>query len=132
MKVIVAVAAFVILGTTSASAADLRITQVVGTVVEVRNVTIDYTQYSMLYTPDFERSGIRKLAGTVYWSDVARIEITGRDSHGLSAIIVGKDGKTSEMTLKRDSDKGLRGVTDLGDFFIALDKIRLIEVLKTN
>ncbi len=42
-----------------AIAADLEITEVNGTVVALRNVIIDYTQYGMLYKPGKISTGIR-------------------------------------------------------------------------
>jgi hypothetical protein len=135
MRFVIA-SAFVIHAMVSASAADLKITQFVGTVVDVRNVSIDYTNYNIIYTPDFDTLGIRARVGagqvTIYWSNISRIEIAGRGSNGLPAAITGNDGKTTEAQLLPGSEKGLRGETDLGEFSIDLDKIKLIEVLKAR
>ena len=48
-----------ILSPSIAAAADLRITDLDGNIVKVRNVRIDYTSYSFMYTPDLEYRGIK-------------------------------------------------------------------------
>jgi hypothetical protein len=122
------------------SAADLKITDINGTVVDVLNARIDYTNYSFIYTLDFESSGIRVYQGegkvTISWSRISSLTVLQKKSDTipdrLIADITFKDGKKSTMELVMESKKGLAGETQLGEFSIDLEKIKTIEVLKAG
>ena len=103
------------------------------TVLEISSARIDYTSYAFMYRPDFEYSGIRLKQGegtvTVRWDLIDKINLSPANDGGAEAEILMRSGDTKNMGLVRWSEKGLTGKPDLGDFSIALGKVRTIEVL---
>lgn len=118
--------------------ADVRVTDIKGTAVEVRNVYIDYTVYPQfgVYSPDYERAGVRSDQGdgvvTIRWELIEQIVIRpvkpGVSPRRLEAEITLKNKKVLSLDL-RNSEKGLYGTTDLGDFNIGLGHISTIAIL---
>jgi len=143
--VILLIAAIQICG--PAMAADLEITDVNGTVVALRNVIIDYTQYGMLYKPDKISTGIRAKQGegvvTADWKTIDRVSISPKktkNTQGIEKILLNAEitltsGKKLSVILVEDSkdsnSEGLAGNTDLGWFKIHLEKVKEIKVLKS-
>jgi hypothetical protein len=125
-----------------AAAADLKITDVGGASIELKDCAIDYTRYSMFYTPDVVKNGIRAYLGdgivTIIWPRISRIEILGikrdRMPYRLTAKLTMTDGTARDMELVTDSEKELRGQWAASEFSIVipLGKVRLIEVTKAN
>ena len=113
--------------------ADVKVTDTSGKSRIVRNVKIDYTQYSVIYTPDFEYNGIRVVDGqariTIDWSKIEKVTALklDMDNQKLTADIFLKNGGKQSMELVMDSHQGLVGETDLGEYHIDLEKIKIIE-----
>jgi hypothetical protein len=100
--------------------------------VVLRDARIDYGGF---LGSEFEREGLRVLQGdgavTVKWSIVASIRMTGTDDSVKPARvqleILLRDGRKFSATLARVGRMLLLGTTDLGEYTIALDKLRVIE-----
>jgi len=127
----VAAAVLSVLVTVAAPPTDLRITDSRGTSVVVTGATIDYG--GMLAT-DQQSDGIRLLQGDgavlLKWSNVDTIRVTRVDESEtpprIDLEVVLRDGKRVPATLLRKGRMQLLGKTQLGDYSIGLDKIRMI------
>lgn len=127
----VAAAAWSVLVAVAAPPTDLRITDSRGTSVVVTGATIDYG--GMLAT-DQQSDGIRLLQGDgavlLKWSNVDTIRVTKVDESEtpprIDLEVVLRDGKRVPATLLRKGRMQLLGKTQLGDYSIGLDKIRMI------
>jgi hypothetical protein len=127
----VAAAIWSVLVAVTAPPTDLRITDSRGTSVVVTGATIDYG--GMLAT-DKQSDGIRLLQGDgavlLKWSDVDTIRVTKVDESEIPPRIdlevVLRDRKRVPATLLRKGRMQLLGKTELGDYSIGLDKIRMI------
>jgi hypothetical protein len=127
----VAAAAWSVLVAVAAPPTDLRITDSRGTSVVVTGATIDYG--GMLAT-DQQSDGIRLLQGDgavlLKWSNVDTIRVTKVDESvtppRIDLEVVLRDGKRVPATLLRKGRMQLLGKTQLGDYSIGLDKIRMI------
>lgn len=129
------------LGAFPVFAANLRVTDKSGNVIELNDAEIDYTDYSFIYTPDFENSGIRAYQGegttTIPWERIKEVTILSKDEtttpYRLKAkISFKKNTNEVDANLVMDSKKGLAGKTALGDFSIDLEKVKTISVTKIN
>jgi hypothetical protein len=116
---------------TTAFAADLKITDSTNTVVVVHAPFIDYGGL----VGDRELDGIRLYQGeavvTAKWVNIRLVTITGKDSAApqphLKVEIVPRKGAKISTTLVSKGRMKLSGRTDLGDYAIDLEKIRVIE-----
>ena len=116
---------------TTALAADLRITDSSGTEVVVTAAVVDYG--SML-TVDKDSEGIRVLQGDgvvrLKWTDVEIIAVTRTDEQArpprTELEIVMRNGTKVPATLFRKGAMTLTGRTNLGEYSIVLDKVRRI------
>jgi hypothetical protein len=112
-------------------AADLKLTDGSGTTVVLSDASIDYGGFM---TSDSETQGIRLMQGDglviVKWSDIETLTVTGRDDTVKPARvkleIVLKGGKKVPAALARQGRMKLRGKTELGEYSLDLDKIRVI------
>ena len=119
---------------TRAFAADLRITDTTNTVIVVHDPFIDYGGLMN----DKEMEGIRLYQGeavvTARWTNIRTITITGKDASSpqarLKAEIVPRKGDRISTTLVNKGRMKLSGKTDLGDYAIELEKIRVIEPMQ--
>ena len=113
------------------SAADLKITDSRGTEVVVTGASVDYSGFM---SSDKETVGIRVLQGdgmvTVKWIDVESLRVTRTDDSvkppRIEIEIVLRNGKKVPAALFRQGQMKLSGKTELGDYSIALEKIRSI------
>ena len=127
----VTAAVWSVLAAVAAPPTDLRITDSRGTSVVVTGATIDYG--GMLAT-DQQSDGIRLLQGDgavlLKWSNVDTIRVTKVDESEapprIDLEVVLRDGKRVPATLLRKGRMQLLGKTQLGDYSIGLDKIRMI------
>jgi hypothetical protein len=119
----------------TARAADLRVTDTAGTQVIVRNASIDYDAGIAAVR---ESNGIRVQQGegtvTVKWNDVTSLTVVhagdgGKDDRADIDIAL-RNGRRITATLTRVRDSKLRGRTELGDYAIDLEKVRSIEPLR--
>jgi hypothetical protein len=114
-----------------ARATDVQVTDTQGTVVVVRDATVDYG--SML-SPDADKEGIRIQQGDaavrVKWSEVQSLSITKVDSSvkpaRLELEVVMMSGTRAPGTLLRKGAMTLTGKAPLGDYTIPLEKVRRI------
>ena len=112
-------------------ATDLRITDSTNTVIVVHEPFIDYGGLM----GDKEQDGIRLYQGeavvTAKWVNIRTITITGKDTSApqprLKIEIVPRKGARISTTLVNKGRMKLSGKTDLGDYAIELEKIRVIE-----
>jgi hypothetical protein len=112
------------------SPADLSITDSHGTVVAVRSASIDY---SSLFSSDIETDAIRVLQGdgviVLKWADVDTLKVTKIDESvtppRIELSVLMRSGKRTGVTLLRKGHMKLSGKSDLGDYSIDLDKVRL-------
>ena len=117
--------------------ADVKVTDTKGNIVEVRDVAIDYTRYSIIYTPDNDHEGVRAFQGegvvTINWSQIETIAIKRKKTdvvpNRLEADVTFKDKRVVGVDLQMDARQGLHGKTDLGDFSIQLESVKSIAVL---
>jgi hypothetical protein len=140
----------------SASAQDLTITDAKGNVIELRAARIDYTSYSIIYTHDFESTGIRAYQGegvvTIPWSRIQSVTIlrmrNDRTPYRFEADMVLREqvpvgvipeigGKPETLTPRRvdlvvPTGKGIVGQTDLGAFSIPLQNVQKITVRRQS
>jgi hypothetical protein len=118
----------------SSFAADVKITDVTNTVIVVHEAFIDYGGLM----GDKEPDGIRLYQGeavvTAKWSNILSVTITGKTTppaeSRLRADIVPKKGAKISTTLLSKGRMKLSGKTDLGDYAIDLEKVRVIEPLQ--
>src|SRR5438874_10026696 len=121
---------FFLLFVTKGLAADLKITDTTNTVTVVHDPLIDYGGLM----GDKEPEGIRIYQGeavvTAKWGNIRMITITGKDTSStprLKVEIVPSKGARISTTLVNKGRMKLSGRTDLGDYAIDLEKIRVIE-----
>jgi hypothetical protein len=121
-------------------ATDLKITDSTNTVIVVHAPFIDYGGLM----GDKELDGIRLYQGeavvTAKWVNIRTVTITGKDTSTgkdtpptqarLKAEIVPRKGARISTTLVNKGRMKLSGKTDLGDYAIDLEKIRVIEPLQ--
>lgn len=123
------------LAATTASAADLRITDSRGTEVVVQSAAIDYGAF---VSSDVETQGIRLMQGdgsvTVKWTDLETLKVTRRDESvkppRVELEVVLKNQKKVPAALFRQGRMKLTGKTELGEYSIDLDKVRTITPVK--
>jgi hypothetical protein len=127
--------AALLLAATTASAADLRITDSRGTEVVVQSAAIDYGGFM---ASDRETQGIRLLQGdgmvVVKWTDVESLKVTRRDDSvkppRIEMEVVLRTQKKVPAALFRQGRMKLTGRTELGEYAIDLDKVRTITPIK--
>jgi hypothetical protein len=115
-------------------AADLKITDTTNTVIVVHEAFIDYGGL----VGDKEADGIRLYQGeavvTAKWLNIQSITVTGKtnppDQARIRVDIVPRKGSKISTTLLNKGRMKLSGKTDLGDYAIDLEKIRMIEPLQ--
>jgi len=120
-----------LLPTTHAVAADLKITDSRGTEVVLTAASIDYSGFM---ASDKETQGIRVLQGDgrvmVKWTDLESLKVVRKDDSErpprIEIEILLRNGKKVPATLFRQGHMKLLGKTDLGDYSIDLDKVRTI------
>jgi hypothetical protein len=112
-------------------AADLKITDITNTVILVYDAFIDYGGLM----GDKEADGIRLYQGeavvTAKWSNIQSITITGQATppaqDRIRVDIIPRKGTRISTTLLSKGRMKLSGKTDLGDYAIDLEKVRMIE-----
>ena len=122
-------------GAATAAATDLRITDSRGTEVVVASAAIDYGGF---LTSDLETSGLRVLQGdgsvTVKWTDIETVKVTREDTSAkpsrIELEIVLGNGKKVPAALLRQGRMKLTGKTELGDYSIDLDKVKMMRPVK--
>ena len=124
----------------SLSAADLRITDKSGTVTDLKSAAIDYTfratykGLTLLSEVDIEGMGIRISQGSGHillrWSILDKLTINDVGKN-LKAEALLRNGQKKEIELL-EKRKPLKGMVDLGEFSIALEDIKTIEVLNDS
>jgi len=115
----------------AAATTDLTITDARGAQVVVTGATIDY---GGLLATDKATDGIRVLQGEgivlLKWSTVDTLRVTKVDESvrppRIDLEVVLRNRKRVPATLLRKGRMQLLGKTDLGDYAIGLDKIRVI------
>jgi hypothetical protein len=120
-----------VLLTFAAAQTDLRITDSRGTEVVVTGATIDYGGF---LTTDKQTDGIRLLQGDgavlLKWGAVDTIRVTKVDESvrpsRIELEVVLRNGNRVPAALFRKGQTRLVGTSALGNYSIALDKIRLI------
>jgi hypothetical protein len=130
MKMPILVVVFVVFSAAPLLATDLKVTDSASTVVTVREAYIDYGGFS----GDKETEGIRLQHGdaivTAKWANIQTLTITGRDSSAtqsrLKADVVLRNGNKLSVWLVDKGRMRLAGQTDLGDYAIELEKVRMI------
>ena len=113
-----------------ALATDLRVTDQANTSVLVHDAVIDYGAFR----DDKEETGIRIQQGdalvTAQWANVETLTVTGRDTAvsppRIRIELVLKNGLKVAGTLVVRGRMKLVGKTDLGDYSIDLEKIKMI------
>lgn len=116
----------------------LKITDAQGNVITLAlidaNTTIDYTSYGFMYRTDNEYGGVRIRQGegtvAVKWDRLSKIDISKVSEAGGEGKMTTASGTAQPVVLIPWSKQGLKGKTELGEFFIALDKVRTIEVVR--
>lgn len=112
-----------------ALATDLQVTDSQGTVVVVKDAAVDY---GSLLASDIDKGGFRIQQGDaivrVKWSAVQSVSITKVDSSVRPARVelevVMLSGTRAPGTLFRKGAMTLTGTAPLGDYTIALEKVR--------
>ena len=112
-----------------ALATDLQVTDSQGTVVVVKDATVDY---GSLLSSDPEKEGIRVQQGDAIvrlkWSEVQSVSITRVDTSVKPARVeldvVMVSGTRAPGTLFRKGAMTLTGKAPLGEYAIPLDKVR--------
>ena len=123
--------ASVLLGAASVSAADLRIIDSRGTDVVVQSAGIDYGGFM---ASEIETQGIRLMQGDgsvmVKWADIETLKVVRRDESvkppRIELEVVLKNQKKVPAALLWQGRMKLTGKTELGEYSIALDKVRSI------
>jgi len=112
-----------------AYAIDLQVTDSQGTMVVVKDATVDY---GSLLSPDPEKDGIRVQQGDAVvrlkWSEVQTVSITKVDTSvkpsRIELEVVMVSGVRAPGTLFRKGAMTLSGKAPLGEYTIALEKVR--------
>jgi len=117
----------------SVFATDLKITDASNTIIVVHDAFIDYGGLM----GDKETEGLRIYQGeamvTALWANIRSVTITGKTASAEprpTAEIIPKKGSKINTTLVSKGKMRLSGKTDLGDYAIDLEKIRIIEPLQ--
>ncbi len=113
-----------------AFATDLRVTDGSSTTTLIHDAYIDYGSFMN----DKEYDGIRVYQGdavvTAKWTNIQSLTITGKETSQkpgrVTVDIVLKKGGKVPATLLTKGRMHLVGKTELGDYFIDLDKLRTI------
>lgn len=113
----------------TSSAADLKVTDLMGVTVEMKDVAIDYTIGHVVMDRDLEQQGIRVKSAegtlTIPWENLRTIEMTW----GRKAKLTTAKGEVQEVVLIIPY-RGLTGQTDLGKVSMDWEHIEAIEVIK--
>jgi hypothetical protein len=112
-----------------ALATDLQVTDSQGTMVVVKDATVDY---GSLLTADVDKEGIRIQQGDAVvrlkWSNVQSVAITKVDTSvkpsRVDLEVVMTNGTRTPGTLFRKGAMTLTGTAPLGDYTISLEKVR--------
>ena len=117
----------------SVFATDLKITDASNTIIVVHDAFIDYGGLM----GDKEAEGLRIYQGeamvTALWANIRSVTITGKTTSAEprpTAEIIPRKGSKITTTLVSKGRMRLSGKTDLGDYAIDLEKIRIIEPLQ--
>ena len=124
-----------LLAAAGAAAADLRITDSRGTELVVQAAAIDY---GGMMASDTETGGIRLMQGDgsvmVKWTDIESLKVIRRDDSvkppRIELEVVLRNQKKIPAALLRQGRMKLTGKTELGDYSVDLDKIRMIVPIK--
>ena len=124
---------FFLVSVSSVFATDLRITDASNTIIVVHDAFIDYGGLM----GDKESEGLRIYQGeamvTALWANIRSVTITGKTTSAEprpTAEIIPRKGSKINTTLVSKGRMRLSGKTDLGDYAIDLEKIRIIEPLQ--
>jgi hypothetical protein len=124
---------FFLVSVSSVFATDLKITDASNTIIVVHDAFIDYGGLM----GDKEAEGLRIYQGeamvTALWANIRSVTITGKTTSAEprpTAEIIPRKGSKINTTLVSKGRMRLSGKTDLGDYAIDLEKIRIIEPLQ--
>jgi len=124
---------FFLVSVSSVFATDLKITDASNTIIVVHDAFIDYGGLM----GDKEAEGLRIYQGeamvTALWANIRSVTITGKTASAEPrpiAEIIPRKGSKINTTLVSKGRMRLSGKTDLGDYAIDLEKIRIIEPLQ--
>jgi hypothetical protein len=124
---------FFLVSVSSVFATDLKITDASNTIIVVHDAFIDYGGLM----GDKETEGLRLYQGeamvTALWANIRSVTITGKTTSAEprpTAEIIPRKGSKINTTLVSKGRMRLSGKTDLGDYAIDLEKIRIIEPLQ--
>jgi hypothetical protein len=124
---------FFLVSVSSVFATDLKITDASNTIIVVHDAFIDYGGLM----GDKETEGLRIYQGeamvTALWANIRSVTITGKTTSAEprpTAEIIPRKGSKINTTLVSKGRMRLSGKTDLGDYAIDLEKIRIIEPLQ--
>ena len=124
---------FFLVSVSSVFATDLKITDASNTIIVVHDAFIDYGGLM----GDKETEGLRIYQGeamvTALWANIRSVTITGKTTSAEprpTAEIIPRKGSKINTTLVSKGKMRLSGKTDLGDYAIDLEKIRIIEPLQ--
>jgi hypothetical protein len=124
---------FFLVSVSSVFATDLKITDASNTIIVVHDAFIDYGGLM----GDKEMEGLRIYQGeamvTALWANIRSVTITGKTTSAEprpTAEIIPRKGSKINTTLVSKGRMRLSGKTDLGDYAIDLEKIRIIEPLQ--
>ena len=124
---------FFLVSVSSVFATDLKITDASNTIIVVHDAFIDYGGLM----GDKEAEGLRIYQGeamvTALWANIRSVTITGKTASAEprpTAEIIPRKGSKINTTLVSKGRMRLSGKTDLGDYAIDLEKIRIIEPLQ--
>ena len=124
---------FLLVSVSSVFATDLRITDASNTIIVVHDAFIDYGGLM----GDKESEGLRIYQGeamvTALWANIRSVTITGKTTSAEprpTAEIIPRKGSKINTTLVSKGRMRLSGKTDLGDYAIDLEKIRIIEPMQ--
>jgi len=124
---------FFLVSVSSVFATDLKITDASNTIIVVHDAFIDYGGLM----GDKETEGLRIYQGeamvTALWANIRSVTITGKTTSAEprpTAEIIPRKGSKINTTLVSKGRMRLSGKTDLGDYAIDLEKIRIMEPLQ--
>jgi hypothetical protein len=124
---------FFLVSVSSVFATDLKITDTSNTIIVVHDAFIDYGGLM----GDKEADGLRIYQGeamvTALWANIRSVTLTGKTTSAEprpTAEIIPRKGTKINTTLVSKGRMRLSGKTDLGDYAIDLEKIRIIEPLQ--
>jgi hypothetical protein len=124
---------FFLVSVSSVFATDLKITDTSNTIIVVHDAFIDYGGLM----GDKEADGLHIYQGeamvTALWANIRSVTLTGKTTSAEprpTAEIIPRKGTKINTTLVSKGRMRLSGKTDLGDYAIDLEKIRIIEPLQ--